>query len=168
MPWQPAYWCGQPGPSWRRTSSSDADSLASGALERLLVRLPTGGLHNYRGSMVDPADPRVDAYIDALPDWQQAICREVRDLVHAADPEVTETIKRTNRPYFVLQGNPSSPCWRRRTMSTSSSMTAPIGPRSRGNHHRAARQRHSPHGSHPPGRHHQRARPHSHVQKHHC
>src|SRR5207244_3997143 len=23
-------------------------------------------------------DPRVDAYIDALPDWQQAICRRVR------------------------------------------------------------------------------------------
>ena len=51
------------------------------------------------------ADSRVDAYIDALPDWQQAICREVRDLVHAADAEVIETIKRTDRPYFVLQGN---------------------------------------------------------------
>ena len=51
------------------------------------------------------ADPRVDAYIDALPDWQQAICREVRELVHAADPEVAETIKRTDRPYFVLRGN---------------------------------------------------------------
>ena len=51
------------------------------------------------------ADPRVDAYIDALPDWQQAICREVRDLVHAADAEVEETIKRTRQPYFVLQGN---------------------------------------------------------------
>jgi hypothetical protein len=51
------------------------------------------------------ADARVDAYIDALPEWQQAICREVRDLVHEADPEVIETIKRTNRPYFVLQGN---------------------------------------------------------------
>src|SRR5881409_2400702 len=51
------------------------------------------------------ADPRVDAYIDALPEWQQAICRTVRALVHAADPEVAETIKRTNRPYFVLQGN---------------------------------------------------------------
>jgi hypothetical protein len=51
------------------------------------------------------ADPRVDAYINALPSWQQTICREVRDLVHAADPEVTETIKRTDRPYFVLQGN---------------------------------------------------------------
>ena len=38
------------------------------------------------------ADPRVDAYIDALPDWQQAICRDVRQLVHSADPEVTETI----------------------------------------------------------------------------
>jgi hypothetical protein len=52
-----------------------------------------------------PTDPRVDAYIDALPGWQQRICREVRDLVHAADPEVTETIKRTRQPYFVLQGN---------------------------------------------------------------
>ena len=51
------------------------------------------------------ADPRVDAYIGALPDWQQAICREVRDLVHAADRDVTETIKRASRPYFVLQGN---------------------------------------------------------------
>ena len=50
-------------------------------------------------------DPRVDAYIDALPEWQQAICQEVRELVHAADPEVEETIKRTVQPYFVLQGN---------------------------------------------------------------
>jgi hypothetical protein len=50
-------------------------------------------------------DPRVDAYIEALPGWQQAICREVRDLVHTADPEVSETVKFTNRPYFVLQGN---------------------------------------------------------------
>jgi hypothetical protein len=56
-------------------------------------------------AMSYPNDPRVDAYIDALPEWQQRICREVRDLVHAADPEVTETIKRTNRPYFVLEGN---------------------------------------------------------------
>lgn len=52
-----------------------------------------------------PADPRVDAYLDALPEWQRAICQEVRDLVHAADPEVVETIKRTVQPYFVLQGN---------------------------------------------------------------
>ncbi len=51
------------------------------------------------------ADPRVDAYVDALPGWQQEICRRVRDLVHAADPEVTETIKRTRQPYFVLEGN---------------------------------------------------------------
>ena len=50
-------------------------------------------------------DPRVDGYIDALPMWQQVICREVRDLVHGADPEVAETIKRTDRPYFVLEGN---------------------------------------------------------------
>lgn len=50
-------------------------------------------------------DPRVDEYISALPDWQRAICQQVRALVHAADPDVTETIKRTNRPYFTLDGN---------------------------------------------------------------
>src|SRR3954468_5081409 len=50
-------------------------------------------------------DARVDSYIEALPEWQQEICRRVRDLVHAADPEVTETIKRRVQPYFVLEGN---------------------------------------------------------------
>jgi hypothetical protein len=54
----------------------------------------------------EPArNPRVDAYIDALPDWQQAICRDVRALLHAADPELAETIKRSVQPYFVLEGN---------------------------------------------------------------
>ena len=55
--------------------------------------------------MTHAVDPRVDDYIDALPDWQQAVCREVRELVHAADPEVVETIKFKDRPYFVLDGN---------------------------------------------------------------
>lgn len=50
-------------------------------------------------------DPRVDAYIAGLPAWQQAICRELRELIHACDPEVTETIKRGRQPYFVLDGN---------------------------------------------------------------
>jgi hypothetical protein len=51
------------------------------------------------------ADSRVDDYISRLPDWQQAICQQVRQLVHDADPEVDETIKRSVLPYFVLQGN---------------------------------------------------------------
>jgi hypothetical protein len=55
--------------------------------------------------MTYEADPRVDDYIDKLPSWQQEICREVREIVHDADPEVVETIKRTVQPYFVLQGN---------------------------------------------------------------
>jgi len=38
-------------------------------------------------------DPRVDTYIDTLPVWQQEICQQVRDLVHAVDPEVAETTK---------------------------------------------------------------------------
>jgi hypothetical protein len=50
-------------------------------------------------------DPRVDDYIGRLPAWQQRICQEVRELLHEADPELTETIKRTVQPYFVLDGN---------------------------------------------------------------
>ena len=50
-------------------------------------------------------DQRIDDYIARLPDWQQDICRQVRDLIHAADPEVVETVKRTVQPYFVVQGN---------------------------------------------------------------
>jgi hypothetical protein len=55
--------------------------------------------------VTDQRDPRVDAYIDALPDWQQVICRRIRDLIHEADPGIEETIKRTVQPYFVLDGN---------------------------------------------------------------
>jgi hypothetical protein len=50
-------------------------------------------------------DPLVDTYIDALPEWQQQICRRVRDIIHAVDPAVEETIKRRVQPYFVLDGN---------------------------------------------------------------
>ena len=50
-------------------------------------------------------DLRVNKYIARLPAWQQDVCHELRDLIHAADPEVMETIKRTVQPYFVLQGN---------------------------------------------------------------
>jgi hypothetical protein len=49
-------------------------------------------------------DPRVDAYLDPLPDWQREIFARVRDLVHEADPEVQETIKRTVQPYFTVVG----------------------------------------------------------------
>src|SRR6267142_5976276 len=50
-------------------------------------------------------DPRVDVYIKGLPEWQQAICRKVRELAHSADSELVETIKRRRQPYFVLKGN---------------------------------------------------------------
>lgn len=55
--------------------------------------------------MSSQKDPRIDQYINTLSDWQQAVCRQVRRTVHEADPEVIETIKRTNRPYFTLNGN---------------------------------------------------------------
>ena len=50
-------------------------------------------------------EPRVDQYIDALPGWQHDLCQRLRDLIHAVDPELEETIKRSVQPYFVLQGN---------------------------------------------------------------
>jgi hypothetical protein len=50
-------------------------------------------------------EPRVDAYLDGLPEWQRETFSQVRDLVHAADPDVEETIKRGVQPYFVLNGN---------------------------------------------------------------
>jgi hypothetical protein len=50
-------------------------------------------------------DPGVDAYLDPLPDWQRELCRRLRDLVHAADTEVREVVKRRVQPYFVLDGN---------------------------------------------------------------
>jgi hypothetical protein len=50
-------------------------------------------------------DPRVDQFINALPEWQRGLCQQLREVIHAADAEIEETIKRTDRPYFVLHGN---------------------------------------------------------------
>lgn len=50
-------------------------------------------------------DPRVDDYLRGLPGWQHDLGQRVRELVLGVDPEMTETIKRTVQPYFVLQGN---------------------------------------------------------------
>lgn len=50
-------------------------------------------------------DQRVDDYLDRLPGWQRETLQHVRDVLHRADPEMTETIKRTVQPYFVLHGN---------------------------------------------------------------
>jgi hypothetical protein len=55
--------------------------------------------------MPDHRDARVDDYINGLPAWQQETCSVVRELVHQADPDVREMIKRSVQPYFVLDGN---------------------------------------------------------------
>ena len=47
----------------------------------------------------------IDARIAGLGDWRGETLARLRALIHAADPEVTETIKRTAQPYFVLDGN---------------------------------------------------------------
>jgi hypothetical protein len=50
-------------------------------------------------------DPRIDAWIGDKPGWQQDIFRRLRELIHEADREIQETIKRTTMPFFVLDGN---------------------------------------------------------------
>ena len=50
-------------------------------------------------------DPRVDDYLQRLPDWQRETLQRVREVLHRTDPAMTETIKRTVQPYFVLDGN---------------------------------------------------------------
>ncbi len=94
--------------------------------------------------------PQVDAYIAALPDWQQDTCREVRDLIHAADPEIEETIKYRGRPYFVLDGNVAA------LMGTKDHVNVflydPIVDGPRRDHHPRPRQRDRPADQDLPGR----------------
>jgi hypothetical protein len=54
---------------------------------------------------VSTRDPRVDDFLAFLPEWQRSILEQVREVLHRADPEMTETIKRTVQPYFVCEGN---------------------------------------------------------------
>jgi uncharacterized protein YdeI (YjbR/CyaY-like superfamily) len=49
-------------------------------------------------------DPRVDVYIAKSADFAKPILEHIRHLVHAACPEVTETIK-WGMPHFVHHGN---------------------------------------------------------------
>lgn len=48
-------------------------------------------------------DPRIDAYLAGVPDFARPILERLREDVHAACPDVVETIK-WSRPHFVLDG----------------------------------------------------------------
>jgi hypothetical protein len=50
-------------------------------------------------------NPQINEFIDALPAWQKEMLDTVRRLLHEAEPKIEETIKRGDRPYFVLEGN---------------------------------------------------------------
>lgn len=65
------------------------------------VNVPDPSAHS-KVLMRYEADPRVDDYIKALPDWQQEVCREVHDLVHERDPDVTES---AGAAVFIPDGN---------------------------------------------------------------
>ena len=42
--------------------------------------------------MIYVADPRGGDYINGPQEWQQAVCREVRDLVHSVDRQLAEAL----------------------------------------------------------------------------
>jgi len=48
-------------------------------------------------------DPRIDAYIAAAPDFARPILTTLRETIHAACPDVVETMK-WSRPHFEYQG----------------------------------------------------------------
>ena len=55
--------------------------------------------------MANDTHPGVDAYLEQLPIWQRQLCAELRAMIHEADPDIQETIKRSVQPYFVVHGN---------------------------------------------------------------
>jgi uncharacterized protein YdeI (YjbR/CyaY-like superfamily) len=48
-------------------------------------------------------DPRIDAYITKAPDFAKPILRHLREVVHAACPDVEETVK-WGHPWFMRHG----------------------------------------------------------------
>lgn len=70
-----------------------------------LVRIRTDSFRTCYYKIMVSTDKRIDNYIKKQSNWQQKICEEIRRLVHLAEPEITETIKRTDRPSFTFNGN---------------------------------------------------------------
>jgi hypothetical protein len=56
------------------------------------------------GKDAQPRHPGVTESIDAFPGWQADVARRVRELVHEAEPEISEEVRYGNRPYFLYQG----------------------------------------------------------------
>ena len=52
-----------------------------------------------------PTDPRTDAYIEKQAEFAKPILRHIRARMHAACPEVVETVK-WRRPFFDYKGHP--------------------------------------------------------------
>ena len=55
------------------------------------------------------ADSRVDEYIGRLPEWQQAVCQQVRRLVHDADPRMSPSNTLSSKTPAWSSETPASP-----------------------------------------------------------
>src|SRR5215212_9889435 len=87
----------RPGRRWRIAFGLGAGSRYLDQLAR-----SSSGTHR-RGEAMGKRDPRVDGYIAKSGDFAKPILKHFRDLVHAAIPDVEETMK-WSAPHFEYEG----------------------------------------------------------------
>src|SRR5213075_2440746 len=58
---------------------------------------------NSNGNFMGTQDPRIDAYIAKSADFAKPVLKHIRKLVHAACPDVEETLK-WSMPFFMHEG----------------------------------------------------------------
>lgn len=84
--------------------------------------------------MTDTSDARGRVYRCCGPAGNRPSAARAHQLVHAAHLQVTQTIKRTNHTYFVLDDYICALRTAKDTSTSSSTTRAPLGPR--GDHQR--------------------------------
>jgi hypothetical protein len=57
-----------------------------------------------KSASAPPASELIDKRIEALPDWRGATLAKVREIIHAADPEIVEEWKWRGVPVFSHSG----------------------------------------------------------------
>ena len=69
------------------------------------VSHPTKPIAGFAGASMDSAAAKIDGKIKELGDWRGKVLAKVRELVHAADPEIVEEWK------WAKATSPGTPVW---------------------------------------------------------
>src|SRR5215216_3538687 len=93
---------GLPGSSGDEAHARRACAL-DGSRRQIVAPFLHATLIRTREVIVGTRDPRVDAYIERAAPFAQPVLRHLREVVHAACPDVTETLK-WSMPSFMYEG----------------------------------------------------------------